>query len=486
MVLNVRCGHHDHVCQWLARMASPMVDLTVTLPLPPFKGHYVVSPEDAARSRSPASPAPPPSPSSMPPKPPTVVLYTEEGSYFGQRPWPLPSWHNRTCRQKQAEAVLVVRWPSHDRSRGLYAAAGAHVRVFHSPDWQSARAVAARRASPRDVLVHYSLESPLMWPADLNPEYMSNFELHQGYSSARATAWQSYLPPLRSMIERLRRPPHRVPWARKNASRLLVTAVSNCHDYAGRTAYLRALRDALGERFINLGSCVPSGPRMSRDGSNERAVISAERTFISRGFFYLALENANCEDYITEKLGRALLSGVVPVVFDAPQSLAGGTANGLRVPGYDRVLPPRTYVNVADFASASELAAHLEQVAANRTLYASYLWPHYVSTAELLKRWPQHRYFRSGEDERAECKLARAALASVRRANRTGRPQPRLEPDASCMPPGQLCRFLPNGRCQAGTVADRVAPEDRMRPSNGRRSPNSHTILRSRNGRLIR
>jgi hypothetical protein len=143
-------------------------------------------------------------------------------------------------------------------------------------------------------------------------------------------------------------------------------------------------------------------------------------------------------------------------------------------------------VNVADFASAAELAKHLEQIAANRTLYASYLWPHHVSIAELLKRWPQHRYFggsarrdmATADEERTKCKLARAALASARKAKRTGRPQPRLEPDVSCLPPGQLCRFLPDGRCKAGTVADRVAPEDRVRPSNGRRSPNIKYVAR--------
>ena len=317
-----------------------------------------------------------------------------------------------------------------------------------------------------------------MWPADLNPAYMSNFELHQGYHLSRSTAWHPYLPPLRSWLDRLRRPPYRVPWARKNASRLLVTAVSNCQDYAGRPAYMRALRAALGERFVNLGSCVPSGPRLSRDVPN---VLSAERAFISRGYFYLALENANCEDYVTEKLGRALLAGVVPVVFDAPQSPVGGPANGPPVPGYHRVLPPRSYVNVADFASVADLVAHLAATAANRTLYESYLWPRRVAATELLARWPQHRRFdnsrrvndhATGMQHQTDCKLARAAIATVRETNRTGRPSRRLEPDLSCLPPGQLCRFLPKGHCIAGTLADRIAPEDRKWPANGRRSPN--------------
>jgi len=54
---------------------------------------------------------------------------------------------------------------------------------------------------------------------------------------------------------------------------------------------------------------------------------------VRSSLFVLAVENANCESYITEKLRRAIEAGVVPIVFDAPQSLGGGPDDTM-VPGY--------------------------------------------------------------------------------------------------------------------------------------------------------
>ena len=79
--------------------------------------------------------------------------------------------------------------------------------------------------------------------------------------------------------------------------------------------------------------------------------------FAGRSLFYLALENSVCEDYITEKLWRAVSAGAVPVVFDAPQRLFGGadSPDAPFIPGYRRVLPPGSYVNIANFSSADAL-----------------------------------------------------------------------------------------------------------------------------------
>ena len=56
------------------------------------------------------------------------------------------------------------------------------------------------------------------------------------------------------------------------------------------------------------------------------------------------MENSNCADYITEKLGAAIISGTVPVVF----SVDG-------IPNYDRYLPEHSYINAADFSSAKSM-----------------------------------------------------------------------------------------------------------------------------------
>ena len=77
--------------------------------------------------------------------------------------------------------------------------------------------------------------------------------------------------------------------------------------------------------------------------------------------FYLAFENANCVDYITEKYWRnSLQNTIVPVV------LGGGNYSdkNLAVPG--------SFVNVMDFSSVKELADHLVMLDNNDTAYNEY------------------------------------------------------------------------------------------------------------------
>ena len=73
-----------------------------------------------------------------------------------------------------------------------------------------------------------------------------------------------------------------------------------------------------------------------------------ESCFDSQGsqyWFYLAFENSNCLDYITEKLWRILDLGIVPVV------MGGGN--------YTRDAPEHSVINVEDFDSVKELADYL-------------------------------------------------------------------------------------------------------------------------------
>lgn len=72
-------------------------------------------------------------------------------------------------------------------------------------------------------------------------------------------------------------------------------------------------------------------------------------------YFYLSFENNNCEDYITEKLYRILQHNVVPVVM-------GGS-------NYDAIVPPKSVINIKDFASTKALAEHLHKLMANPDMY---------------------------------------------------------------------------------------------------------------------
>ena len=61
--------------------------------------------------------------------------------------------------------------------------------------------------------------------------------------------------------------------------------------------------------------------------------------------FYLAFENSNCRDYITEKLWKTFSFPVVPIV------MGGGN--------YFRDAPPHSYIDVVDFENVKALADYL-------------------------------------------------------------------------------------------------------------------------------
>ncbi|XP_055953951.1 glycoprotein 3-alpha-L-fucosyltransferase A-like [Argiope bruennichi] len=77
--------------------------------------------------------------------------------------------------------------------------------------------------------------------------------------------------------------------------------------------------------------------------------------------FYLAFENSNCNEYITEKLWwNAYSKEVVPVVMGAPKS------------DYEKLCPPDSFIHTDDFQSPSDLAKYLDYLMYNDTAYNSF------------------------------------------------------------------------------------------------------------------
>jgi hypothetical protein len=80
--------------------------------------------------------------------------------------------------------------------------------------------------------------------------------------------------------------------------------------------------------------------------------------------FYLAFENQNVPDYITEKLWQPFQAGTVPVYLGAPN--------------VDHHVPDHSMINVNDFKNDTlSLARYLHKVANDKELYESYqTWRH--------------------------------------------------------------------------------------------------------------
>lgn len=120
-------------------------------------------------------------------------------------------------------------------------------------------------------------------------------------------------------------------------------------------------------RIDSYGNCLrnaKSDIAMARNQSNP--ILYSEYKFV------LAIENSNCEDYVTEKLIDAFASTSIPIV-----------ASRDKRPDYTRFAPKYSYINVYDFKTIKDLANYLNYLSNNQTAYEEYLW---------FRRSPAHKH----------------------------------------------------------------------------------------------
>ncbi|KAK0397194.1 hypothetical protein QR680_002026 [Steinernema hermaphroditum] len=77
--------------------------------------------------------------------------------------------------------------------------------------------------------------------------------------------------------------------------------------------------------------------------------------------FYLAFENSNCKQYVTEKFfDNALRNGAIPVVMGASMEF------------YESIAPPHSFIHVDQFDSPKDLAKYLRYLSSNEVAFNSY------------------------------------------------------------------------------------------------------------------
>lgn len=125
----------------------------------------------------------------------------------------------------------------------------------------------------------------------------------------------------------------------------------NCHSRNNRENIVKQLQESVF-RVDSLSGCL-------HNAETPPGINLADKNDVLRHYlFYLAFENQNEDDYITEKLWGPLQAGTVPIYYGAPN--------------VKEHVPNHSIIQVDDFESITKLAEYLQEVANSKTLYQEY------------------------------------------------------------------------------------------------------------------
>lgn len=171
-----------------------------------------------------------------------------------------------------------------------------------------------------------------------------------------------------------------------NAEKKKLVAIlgSNCSSKNRRWSYVRELKHSLGDDLDIYGHCL-GGNTTACPGHFDRDCPA-----LSSYKFYLAFENSNCREYLTEKIyWNAYEKRAVPIVMGSPDR------------DCRRLLPPRSYVHVEDFPRPADLADYLRYLDDNDDAYE--LYHEWRSKYVVLN---EHGYF--GSQSKHYCRVCEA------------------------------------------------------------------------------
>ena len=134
-------------------------------------------------------------------------------------------------------------------------------------------------------------------------------------------------------------------------TKMVAWLVSNCITSSRREDYVAELK-----LYIDVdvyGDCGKNVRNMKVQGEKFRQILA------ERYKFYLAFENSDCDEYVTEKFWTSLMMGMIPIV------------RGQRSK-YERFAPPNSYINADSFVTPRRLADYLKAVSSNITELQKY------------------------------------------------------------------------------------------------------------------
>lgn len=275
-----------------------------------------------------------------------VLFYTP---LFGRTPWPtiendyqFTHWNNVPCKVQKCR----ISYDKQDLNTS-------DAVIFHGQDMDHLDLVELGKTvkhRTKQRWLFFLHENPLFFTKDLNTlKDVFNWTMTYKFDSDIFVPYSYYFPKTAAGYRANSRPRN----YGGGKDRLVAWLVSHC----GKQ------RDKLVRKLMNYipvhvyGACAPS---FSQNRICERRDASCRKT-LRRYKFYLAFENSNCIDYITEKYWiTSLQNDIVPVV------LGGGNYSdrNLAVPG--------SFINVLDFVSVKDLADYLIMLDKNDKAYNEY------------------------------------------------------------------------------------------------------------------
>lgn len=135
---------------------------------------------------------------------------------------------------------------------------------------------------------------------------------------------------------------------------------SNCDTLTDRDIYVAQLM--MFQQIDSYGDCLNNRILPVELKYDYRNRLKAKQLFkfIARYKFVIAIENAACDDYVTEKFWRAIHLGVVPIYFGSP-SIRDWTPNA------------KSAILLQDYPTPLLLSKHIDELMQDDELYEEYL-----------------------------------------------------------------------------------------------------------------
>ena len=164
--------------------------------------------------------------------------------------------------------------------------------------------------------------------------------------------WETLSKPVQNAIQSL--PQYNK--SRPNSTSTILWVVSHCGAISGRDKYVNELQRYMSvDIYGRCGKACPGGTKGNDVNCYDKLAKAGQYKF------YLALENANCEDYISKKPYRGIIAKMVPIVF-----------GGKNASDYVGLFPPNAYIDARNFTSPKHLAEYLKVLDRDDDKYFAY------------------------------------------------------------------------------------------------------------------